>query len=169
MELIEYGKIVTTHGVKGELRIFPYSSSFHNFNIIDRIFIENDKSTQPQEFIVEQKRIHKKSILVKLRDIETPEIAGALVGRSVFLNREDLAQTDEDEYYWFELLGLDVVSSDGKLIGKVEHLMETPASDILIVTSGNNEFLVPVNDKFILNIDIEKSEITINPVEGLIE
>lgn len=169
MELIEYGKIVTTHGVNGELRIFPFSSSFHNFDIIYRLFIENDTGTQPREFAVEKKRIHKRSILIKLRGIDTPEIAGGFVGRSVFLNREDLVQTDEDEYYWFELLGLDVVTSDGRFIGTVEHLMETPASDILIVTSGKDEFLVPVNDKFILNIDIEKSEITINPVDGLTE
>lgn len=169
MELIEYGKIIKIHGIKGEIRVFPYSSDFHNFDYLARLFIGNFNCKETKEFTVESKRIHKRSIIVKLKDIDTPEMAGQLVGRPVFLDKDSLSTTDEDEYYWFDLIGLSVVTTEGVKAGTVEHLMETPAHDILIVKSGDNEYLVPVNDRFIKKIDIENSEIIIYPVEGLIE
>lgn len=169
MELIEYGKIIKIHGIKGEIRVFPYSSDFHNFDYLARLFIRGFNGKETKEFTVESKRIHKRSIVVKLKDIDTPEMAGQLVGRPVFLDKDSLGTTDEDEYYWFDLIGLSVVTTEGVTAGTVEHLMETPAHDILIVKSGDNEYLVPVNDRFIKKIDIENSEIIIYPVQGLIE
>ncbi len=169
MELIEYGKVIRTHGIKGEIRIFPYSSGFHNFEYLDRMFFGGVDGEEPVEFTVENKRIHKRSLIIKLEGIDTPEMAENLVGRPVYLDKNYLSETDEDEYYWFDLIGLDVITPKGETVGIVVNIMETSAHDILIVKSGEDEYLVPVNDKFIKKIDIENSEITINPVEGLID
>lgn len=167
MELIEYGKIVGTHGIEGELRVFPYSSGFHNFSKITRIYIKDAQSGQSRKFIVESKRIHKKSILLKLSGIDNPETADSFKGVPVYIDKSALSATDEDEYYWFELIGLSVITTEGTVVGTVENLMETPAHDILIVTKDKSECLVPVNDRFIHKIDINKSQITVYPIEGL--
>lgn len=169
MELLEYGKVTRVHGTKGEIRVYPFSSGFHNFDILSKIYIEKKNSSHKTEYIVEGKRLHKSHILLKLENLDNPEAAEELIGCSVYLDRNSLTRTDEDEYYWFELVGMNVVTTEGELVGKVDDLMETSAHGILIIHKENEEYLVPLNDKFVTKIDTSKSEITINAESGVID
>lgn len=169
MELLEYGKIVKRHGLSGEIKIFPYSSSFENIDRIDCFFIKVAQNRIPEKYFVESKRIHKNSIIVKLRNVNSPEMADDLVGKQVLVDTSTLVEPEDDEYYWYQLKGLEVKTNKGLSVGKVEDLIESGAHDILIIKNGKKEHLVPLTDMFVENIDLEHSQIIINPINGLLD
>ncbi len=171
MELLEYGKVVKCHGLKGELKVFPYSSDPSNFQRLNTVYIypEDGQKGYPLAFEIEKKRIQKNHIIVKLKGIDTLQEAEKLVKKSIYITTDLLEETQQDEYYWYQLIGLDVYTSKGEQIGRVKNLMETPAYDILIINSEEKEILIPFNEVFVENVDLEKSKIVTNPIKGLLD
>jgi len=169
MELLEYGKIVKRHGLLGEIKIFPYSSSFDNIENINCFFIKDEENKAPEKYFVENKRIHKNSIIIKLRDVDTPEMADNLVGKPVMVDVSALIEPDEDEYYWYQLKGIEVKTKEGQSVGTVEDLIQSGAHDILIIKNDKREYLIPLTDKFVEDIDLENGQIIINPLNGLLD
>ena len=95
--------------------------------------------------------------------------AEQLINREVYVEEADLEELEEDEYYWFELIGLEVYTDSGDYIGKVEDLMDRSLQSILIVHNEEKEVLIPFTEPFIDEIDLDKARIVISPIEGLIE
>ena len=169
MELLEYGKIVKIHGLSGEIKIFPYSSSFDNLDNIEHFYIKMGRSRIPEKYFVERKRIQKNSLIVKLENIDNHEMANSLVGKPVMVDISNLVEPGEDEYYWYQLKGIEVKTHDGKSVGIVENLMQSGAHDILIIKNGKKEYLIPLTDMFVEKVDLENNLILINPENGLID
>lgn len=168
MKLILYGKILKKHGLKGEVKVLSFSSSFENFDSFDSLYLSFNNS-EPKRFFVEYKRYHKNFALVKFEGINTPEDADTLHGAKVLIETKLLPETEEDEYYWFQLIGMDVVTPDQDIIGQVSNLLDNSSQPILVVKNNSNEFLIPMVDKFVKKIDTEKSRIHIEPIEGLLD
>lgn len=168
MELLRYGKIVKIHGLGGEVVIHPYSSNLDNFDVLTEIYLGDEGSTGLRKLSVEQKRIHNKRIIAKLSEVNTPEDAEKITGQEISVDKSRLSGTDEDEYYWYQLTGLKVITDRGEHIGIVKDLMDSAAHDILVVRNGEKEVLIPMIDKFVKVIDLENSLIIITPIEGMI-
>ena len=168
MELIVYGKIIKKHGLKGEVKVLSFSGDFENFDNFNSLYISSGKN-KPSEFEIERKRYSKNFAIVKLFGVNTPEDADKLHGATILVNSKQLNTTNEDEYYWFQLIGMDVISIDNTIIGRVENLLDNTPQPVLVIKNDSKEYLVPLVDKFVKEINLKDSIIKIDPIEGLLD
>ena len=167
MGLIVYGKITKTHGLSGELKLLPFSRLPESLNSIKRIFVDSPGKGGPEPFRLEECRLEKESAIIRLEGIDSIEEAETLIGRDVYIDETDLPGLEEGEYYWFELIGLDVYTEEGRYAGKVESLIDRALQSVLVVRDGGRETLIPLSEPIIKEINLNESKIIISPVEGM--
>jgi len=168
MGLIAYGKITKAHGLSGGLKLLPFSRLPENLNSITRIFIDSPGNRRPEPFSLEECRFEKGSAVIRLEGIDSIEEAEKLIGREVYIEKSDLPELGEGEFYWFDLIGLDVYTEDGRYAGKVESLIDRALQSVLVVRDGEKEALIPLSEPIIKEINLNESKIIISPVEGLL-
>ena len=159
--MVYVGEIVNTHGIKGELRIVS------DFKYKDKVFFKGNKlylGKRKQKVIINSYRKHKNYDMVKFDDINDINDAIIFKGDEVFVKREDL---DIDGYVDEDLIGLKVYDEE-KLIGKVVSILKNK-QDILVVKNRSKNYLIPFVPEFILNVDLDKNELKINVIEGLLD
>jgi len=160
--LIVIGKVAKAFGIRGEIRITPYTESFESFERSAVLVL--DEST----YNVRALRIHQKSVLATLEGVDTREKAEKLVGAFVKTGEQNLPPKDEDEYYWFELIGMQVLTVDGLFLGDITRITPTGANDVLHVVGPYGEVLLPMVEGIVVAVDLPNNEMTVDPLEGLI-
>ena len=164
MEKILIGKVVNAVGIKGELRVYNYSDSDEIYRNTPLLYLE-DKLHK-----VENVRMQKNMIVLKLKGIDDRNAAELAKGRQVFVTEADLPELEEGVYYVRDLIGMDVVCEDGSTVGKVSDVIQNTAQDIFEVeTEDGRKALIPRVDQFIKDIDDKERKITVTPIEGLLD
>ncbi len=115
------------------------------------------------------KVLEKDSAVVELDGVTTLDLARDLTGCLVMVDTSDLLEPEENEYYWFQLIGLEAYTTEGVYIGRVKTLMDRTWQSLLVVENKKKEFLVPMVDSIIKEISLKDSRITILPIKGLID
>ena len=156
LQFIEAGEIVTTHGVKGEVKVLPWIDSPEDLCEFDRCRIDG------REFKIEQCRVQKTCNLVKLSGIDTMEAAQAMRGKTLELYREDI---DDEVIFAAELIGMEVFA-DGTLIGKIRDVLDYPGNAVYVV-KGEHEYMIPAVNAFILDTDMENNRMQVRLIEGM--
>ncbi len=156
------GKVIKAFGIKGELRVRAYTESLNVFRSSPSMEIGGSV------YEVRQVRTHKGDVLISLDGVENPETAKALSGLFVKTDAENLPEKKEDEYYWFELEGLRVVTSEGKELGVVHHVFPTGANDVVEVHGAKGEMLLPWIEDVVKSVDLAAGLIVVDPLEGLV-
>jgi len=169
MGLISFGKITKAHGLAGEVKLLPHSRILDSFNEITRIYIENKPPDTPQEFIITNFRFHKNTAILKLQGVDSIEQAQSLSGREVYVQDKELGELDDDEYYFFDLIGLEVYTDEGTYLGYVEDIMERAIQSIIVIKNEGNEILVPIAEPIVKEINLEEGKIIITPVKGMLD
>ncbi len=160
--LIVIGQALKPFGIKGEIRIRPFTESFYAFERSSILIFD-----QSPHHVVGMRR-HKGAVLLSLEGIDTPEKAAELTGRLVKTGQENLPATEEDEYYWFELIGMSVRTKDGDDLGEVMQIIPTGANDVLSVQGNYGEVLLPMIDEVIVEVNTSTGIIVVDPLDGLI-
>ncbi len=161
-KFLDAGKIVNTHGIRGEIKVYPLCDSPDFLLEFDRFFIDQN------EIEVVTARTHKNTVLIKFDGIDRMEQAQQLIGKILQINCNDI-ELEEGRYFIEDLIGLKVVDADtGKEYGILKNIIQTGANDVYEV-HGDKVYLIPKIDEVVLNIDIESSIITIRPLKGLFE
>lgn len=172
MKYIEFGKIVNTHGIKGEVKIYPYTDNLEAILKLKSIYLGNEISENEsgKEMIkVKSIKIHKNMFIAMLENIDSMEKAEKLKDKYVFKELEKAEDLEEDEYYVKDLIGLNVYLEDGEEFGIVKDVMNTGANDIYTIsTKSHGEVLIPAIKDVVKKIDIENKKIYISLMEGLI-
>ena len=156
LQFVEAGEIVTTHGVRGEVKVLCWLDDPEMLCEFDRCRIGGT------EYVMEQVRVQKTCNLVKLQGVDTMEDAQALRGKTLELFREDI---DDEVIFAAELIGVEVYA-DGKKIGKVSDVLDYPGNSVYVVR-GEYEYMIPAVNQFILSIDMEKNEMQVKLIEGM--
>ena len=156
LQYIEAGEIVTTHGVKGEVKVLCWLDDPEMLCEFDRCRIEG------KEYTMEQVRVQKTCNLVKLKGIETMEAAQAMRGKTVELYREDI---DDEVIFAAELIGVEVYNGE-EMIGKITEVLDYPGNSVYVV-KGEHEYMIPAVNQFILSTDMEKNEMQVKLIEGM--
>ena len=156
---IEAGEIVNTHGVRGEVKILPWTDSAEFLAAFRTLYIDG----RPVK--VRSSRVHKQTVLTSLEGVEDVNAAMRLKGRRVFIDRAD-AKLPEGGYFIQDIIGAEVVTEDGESIGKLAEVMDAPASMIYVVR-GERERLIPAVPEFILKTDADAGIITVRLIEGM--
>jgi len=151
--------------------MFAFGRRPETLSGVKKVYIEVPDRTEPQKFSLSQVRTQKNTAILKLKGVDTPEAADGLRNLNVLVERENLQPPGEDEYYWSDLIGLQVCTSRGEIVGEVRDLMDSGGHDILVIKSSERgrEFLIPFVKRFVTAVDLDSSVITVEPVEGLLE
>ena len=166
-EFIIIGKVVSTQGNKGEVKVLSLTDSIGRFKNLDNIFLRNKNSQTT--LTVEKIRIKKDTIILKLKDIKNIEEAKMIVGSFLEVERKNAVKLSKDAYFIFEIIGLEVYDKNDIFLGKVKNVISTGSNDVYVVKRKDKEELfIPAIHDVIKNIDLEKKRITINMVDGLI-
>ncbi len=160
--LIVIGKVVRPFGITGEMRINPFTESFEPFERSGVLILDESSYT------VRRIRIHQRAVLAILEGVDTREKANKLVGSLVKTDVQNLPPKEEDEYYWFELVGMKVSTVDGRYLGEITQITPTGANDVLHVEGAYGEVLLPMVDGIVVTVDLQNNQMTVDPLEGLI-
>jgi len=164
---IYLGKITGAHGIKGWLKIQSFSSPPENILNYPQWIINNQGKND--FYSLEQGRKQKNKIVVKLEKINDRNTAESLINSKIQILRSDLPKLSNENYYWSDLVGLSVLNSEDKVIGKIESLIETGANDVMVInTTKDKRALVPfVMHEIIKEVNVELNYIKIDlPIEN---
>ena len=167
-EFVTIGQIITTHGIHGKLRVEYYNDDKTNFFSYRQVFLR-DPSGHLESFEVLEARVHKKLLLVRLEGVNSIDEAERLLGSAVLVKRASLAKLEEGEYYWTDLIGMEVITHDGKPLGRVAEIIRTGGADVFVVTRGEKEVLIPATEEAIEQVDMDAQRVVVHPIEGLTE
>ena len=156
LQFIEAGEIVTTHGIKGEVKVLPWLDSPEDLCDFERCRIDG------KEFEIEACRVQKTCNLVKLSGIDTMEAAQAMRGKKIMLYREDI---DDEVIFAAELIGVEVFA-DGEKIGKIKEVLDYPGNSVYVV-KGEHEYMIPAVKAFILETNMEANTMQVKLIEGM--
>ncbi|MBQ3139225.1 MAG: 16S rRNA processing protein RimM [Ruminococcus sp.] len=163
-EYLEAGKIVTTHGIRGEVKIMPYTDTPELLCEFDRLFIGKDKS----ELYIERSRTAKNMVIAKIEGIDTVEAAEKYRNKVLFMHRDDL-ELDEDTYFIQDLIDMEVQDADsGFVYGKITDVLQNGANDVYVI-KGDREYLVPAIPDVVISTDIDSNIMQIRPLDGLFD
>lgn len=164
-EFLEAGKIVTTHGIRGEVKIMPYTDTPELLAEFDRLFIGRNRD----ELNIERSRVFKNMVIAKIEGVDTPEDAEKLRNKVLYMHRDDL-ELDDDTYFIQDLIGMEVRDADSdELYGVIDDVMQTGANDVYVVKSGERELLVPAIADVVVSTDIDGNVMKIRPLDGLFD
>ncbi len=166
-DFVLLGKVTRAHGIRGEIKVFPYSGEPGNFRSYRTLYLSAGSGSARRAFACERARIQGNQALLKLEGCSSRDQAELLVGSEVWLHRDDLPPLEDDEYYLHELEGKLVVTGQGREIGRVTGIMATGAHDILVVREGAREHLLPLVPEFLVRIEEERVVLDLPP--GLLE
>ncbi len=153
---IEAGEIVTTHGVRGEVKVLSWLDSPEMLCEFDRCRISG------REYVMDSVRVQKTCNLVKLRGVDTMEDAQKLRGKTMELYREDIS---DELIFAAELVDVEVYA-DGVCIGKIKEVLDYPGNSVYVV-QGEREYLIPAVKEFILSTDLEKNQMQVKLLKGM--
>ena len=166
-EYLEIGQIVNTFGIKGQVKVVPFTDDITQFDTLKQIYIEKRKNLEL--FEIEKSNYHKNMIILKLKGIDTPEQAESLRNCYIKINRKDARKLPEGTYFIVDLIGLDVYTDEEKLLGTLEDIYNAGSSDIHVVrTSEGKQILLPAIKDVIKKVDIENKKVIVHIIEGLI-
>ena len=156
LQFVEAGEIVSTHGIKGEMKVLPWVDSPDILCEFDRVRIGG------KEYQVEQCRIQKTCNLLKVEGIDTMDAAQAMRGKTVEMYREDI---DDDVIFAAELIGVEVFCK-GESIGKIVEVLDYPGNSVYVVR-GKHEYMIPAVKQFILETDMAAERMEVALIEGM--
>lgn len=158
-QFLEAGKIVNTHGVKGEVKIQPWADSADFLRRFEKIYIES------KPYRVLKSREQKGMFYAQLEGVEDVNTAMTLKNRVIFIDRDD-ACLEEGAYFIQDIIGASVVTEDGTELGKLAEVLDMPASSIYVV-KGEREIMIPAVPEFVLKVDVPAGVITVRLIEGM--
>lgn len=165
-QFIETGKIVCPFGVKGEVKVYPWSDTPEEVAALRRIYIKGGE----KEYRVLSGRVHKDMVLLSLEGVGTVEDAEKLRNYVVYLKRED-KPLKPGQYFYVDLIGMDVVDADnGTVYGTLSEITKGGSGEIYTVKMpSGREFMLPVIKETVIETDLDKNVMKIRPLKGLIE
>lgn len=164
---LEVGQIVNTFGIKGEVKVTPFTDNINRFDDLKKVYVKTKK--EDKLYKVENVRYHKNMVLLKLEGIDNPEQAELLKNAFIEIDREDAVPLKEGQFFIADLIGLEVYTDEGKLLGKVDDIYNTGANDIYVVKDElGKQILLPGIKEVIKQVDLESEKIIVHLIPGLI-
>ena len=162
-QLLQVGVISSTHGVRGEVKVFPTTDDVKRFKKLKKVILDTGKEQLPLE--IEGVKFFKQFVILKFRGIDNINDIEKYKGKRLLVDREHAVKLKKDEYFIADMIGMDVFTEDGAL----KDVMETGANDVYIIEmSDGKEVLVPAIKQCILDVDIENRKMVIHLLEGLV-
>ena len=167
-DLVLIGKIVGTHGLKGTSKIQPYAESLEIFKSGTALLVSSPDGSE-NRYEIDWIKPHSRGALLALKEITGCDQAKSLIGAELYIEKAELPKLEPGTYYWFDLIGVNVYTSDDRCIGRIDSIIETGANDVYIVKNADKEILIPALESVVRSIDIESKIMRVELPEGLEE
>ena len=164
---LQVGVISSTHGVRGEVKVFPTTDDVTRFRQLKTVYLDTGREMLPLE--IQNVKFFKQFAILKFKGIDNINDIEKYRGKSLMIDREDAVDLDEDEYFIADMIGMKVCTEDGSEFGTLKDVMETGANDVYIIDSlEHGEVLIPAIRECILDVDMDEERMTIHLMEGLV-
>jgi len=164
---LRVGVISSTHGIRGEVKVFPTTDDVNRFNDLKEVILDTGKEYIPLE--VENVKFFKQMVILKFKGINDINDIEKYRGKDLLVTRENAVPLEEGEYFIYDLLGSEVVTEDGTVLGILEEILTTNANDVYVVkTKDKKEILIPSIEECILDINLDEKRITVHLMDGLV-
>ena len=165
-EFLEIGQIVNTFGIKGQLKVKPFTDDMERFEELKTVYI--CKKNEMKKVEIEDVKYNKQCVLLKVKGIEDLTEAEKYKGLFLKIDRKDAKKLPKDTYFIADILGLEVYTDEGELLGKVDDIFPTGANDVYVVKNElGKQILLPSIPEVIKEIDLEKGKVIVHLIEGL--
>lgn len=165
---LRVGVIASTHGIKGEVKVFPTTNDLNRFKSLKNVWMDTGKEELKLE--IEGVKFFKKFAILKFKGIDNINDIEKYKGRDLYVSRENAQRLRRNEYYIVDLIGVSVWEEDGRYLGVLKDVIETGANDVYAVDmEDGRELLIPAIKQCILEVDIEGKKMVVHLLEGLLE
>lgn len=153
------GKVAKPHGLRGQVKVYSYASSYESFFAGRKIYLNQDR--EMKALLISEVKVQAHSLLLHFRGLENRQQAEALSGCGLYLEVKDLQALPEGEYYWYQLIGSRVYTDQDRFLGLLEEIFSTPAHDIWVIRDGKKEFMFPAVEDFVISVDLPQRQIRV--------
>lgn len=165
-EFLEIGQIVNTFGIKGMVKIKPFTDDITRFDDLNDVYVEINRTKKKYE--IEEVKYHKDMVLIKFKGVDKVEEAELLRNAYLKVDRKDEPELEKDTYYIVDLIGLDVYSDENVLLGKLDDIFNNGSSDIYVVKDKfGKQLLLPAISEVIKKISLDEKRIVVHIIKGL--
>ncbi|MBU5426511.1 ribosome maturation factor RimM [Tissierella pigra] len=167
MEYTIVGKIINSHGIKGEVKIYPLTDNINRFDYLKTAYI-GDKKIKVE---LERVKYHKNLAILKFKEFNDINEIIFLKDSFIYVDETEKVVLPENHFFIYDLVGSKVFDTKNNLIGILSDVIQGPSNDVYIIkdVEKDKEYLIPAVNQFIININIDNKEIVVNPIEGMIE
>ena len=166
-DMLQVGVITQTHGVRGEVKVFPTTDDVNRFKKLKQVILDTGKETMPLE--IQSVKFFKQFVILKFKGIDNINDIEKYKRCSLYVTRKHAVPLEEDEYFIADMIGMEVCTEDGNIFGTLKDVIETGANDVYVIESAEHgEVLVPAIKECIRSVDIEKGQMMIHLMDGLI-
>lgn len=164
------GKIVNTHGIKGEVRVISKTDfAEERYAPGNQIYLFMPETKEPKELTIATHRVHKNFDLLTFKGYENMSEVEKMKGGILKIHEDQLTELDEDEFYFHEIIGCLVFTTSGEEVGKIREILTPGANDVWVVKGkGGKDILIPYIEQIVKKVDIKEQIILIEPMEGLL-
>ncbi len=164
---LEIGQIVNTFGIKGMVKVKPFTDDIKRFDNLKTVYIE--KNNTQKEYEIEEVKYHKDMVLIKFKDVDTVEQAELLRNAYLTISRDSAEKLEEGRYYIVDMLGLEVYTDEQVLLGTLDDIFNTGSNDIYVVKDKQGkQILLPAIQDVIKQIDMENRKMIVHLLPGLV-
>ena len=165
-EILQVGVISSTHGIRGEVKVFPTTDDPTRFEDLKEVIL--DTGREHRILAIQGVKYFKQFVILKFQDVDDINEIEPYKGKSLYVTRDMAVPLGENEYYIADLIGMDVFLEDGSLFGKIKDVMETGANDVYIVQTQEKEVLIPAIKDCIRQVDVKENKMVIHLLKGLV-
>ena len=167
--LVPVGKIVKTHGLRGALKMVPYGDTLSQLESGKKLLLHAAAKAGASELTLVQLRSQGRHLIAQFAEFLDVDAAQGVVEQEVFLPEENLPPTAEGEYYHYQLIGLRVETTGGRVLGILRSIIETGGNDVYVIQRDNEEILIPAIAEVIREVDLQRGKMVVEPPEGLLD
>ena len=166
-QMLRVGVITSTHGVRGEVKVFPTTDDAKRFKTLKKVILDG---REPLELSIEQVKFFKNMVILKFKGYDNINDVETWRQRDLLITRDQAVELKEDEYFITDLIGLTVVNEEEAVLGRVKDVLETGANDVYVIElTGGKELLLPAIKDCILNVDLEGGRMKVHVLDGLMD
>ncbi len=166
--ILQVGVITSTHGVRGEVKVFPTTDDVKRFKRLKEVILDTGKEQMTLE--IEGVKFFKQFAILKFKGFDNINDIEKYKGKSLFVTRENAVKLRKDEYFIADLIGLKVLDEEEKEIGELKDVIETGANDVYVITmTDGRELLLPAIKQCVLSVDVEGGTIKVHILDGLLD
>ena len=166
--LLQVGVITTTHGVRGEVKVFPTTDDAARFKKLKQVILDTGKENLTLE--IAGVKFFKNMVILKFKGYDNINDVERFRKKSLYVTRENAVKLKKNEYFIADLIGLKVTSDEGEDLGELTDVLQTGANDVYVISKeGADDILLPAIRECIKNVDLQKGEITVHVMKGLLD